>query len=149
MNKIYYILTLCAFLLAGCDNKDLLQSEKKIQSQLESHKWSRIQAYVDTDPAHVEIWSFSSGTATIQKDRNSDGILDSSEVNIHANYVVETKVSSSYVTLTGIPYPNSLLGLENVNMNLKWTVAEINDNVLYLSASTEAGTIKSMEFIKK
>ena len=38
---------------------------------------------------------------------------------------------------------------EHINLNLKWTIAEINADVLYLSAATEAGTIRSLEFIKK
>ena len=147
MQKLIYILV-GTMLLAGCDNKDLLQSEKKIKEQLENKNWKRIGAHPD---AYYETWLFKDGTLALVKDKNGNGIIDSVDKDIHvnANYSVDTKFSSSYVTLSGIPLDINLYGYEGENMNYKWTIAEINDKVLYLSAANETGTIKSLEFVKQ
>lgn len=135
MKKLFYALTLCSFLLAGCDNKDLLQSEEKVREQLENKNWKRIAATPNED--FHEIWVFKEGKLEIQK--------DSSDLN--GTFTVSTKFSSSYVSLTGFPSEHNLAGLHFTSLNLRWTIAEINDNVLYLSAANEAGTIKSLEFV--
>ncbi len=135
MQKIFYTLTLCAFLLTGCDNKDLMQSDKKIREQLENKNWKRVAPNPTDD--YKEIWSFTEGK----------GHIYMADDTISTFYSVDSKFSSSYVTISGIPYPNTLTGMENVNLNLKWTIAEINEKVLYLSATTESGTLKSLEFV--
>lgn len=136
MKILFYSLLACTLFLVSCDNKDLMQSEKKVKSQLEAHSWKRIAPSSDN---YHEAWSFQEGILTIVNDSDT----------ISSTYFVDTKFSSSYVTMGGIPYPNKLTGVENVNLNLKWTIAEINDKVLYLSAATETGTIKSLEYIKQ
>ena len=141
MQKLIYIL-MCTLLLAGCENKDLLQSDKKIREQLENKTWKRI---APSSQDYRELWTFKEGKMNITWDKNSNDTIESSEV-ITGNYSVSTKVSSSYVTISGTPLTN-LTGFEHIDLNLKWTVAEINDKVLYLSAATETGTVKSLEYI--
>ena len=134
MQKLFYTLILCSFLFAGCDNKDLLQSEKKIKEQLENKNWKRIGPHPNEE---YESWTFKEGNLMINK---ADTVLNGS-------YTVDTKFSSSYVSFTGFPSIHNLFGLDFTNLNTKWTIAEIKDKVLYLSATNESGTIKSLEFV--
>lgn len=135
MQKLFYTLLLGAFLLTGCDNKDLMQSDKKIREQLENKNWKRIAASPNVD--YHEIWTFSEGKLIIDRDT----------LDLNGTYIVDSKFSSSYVSLLGFPYIHNLVGLDFTNLNTKWTIAEINDKVLYLSATNESGTIKSLEFV--
>ena len=135
MQKLFYTLMLCSFLLAGCENNDLMQSDKKVREEIENKDWKRVAPSPNQD--YKEIWHFSEGK----------GILYMVDDTLSFTYSIDSKFSSSYVTITGLPYPNTITGLENVNLNLKWTVAEISDKVLYLSAATESGTIKSLEYV--
>ena len=149
MKNLIYFFIGSVLMMAGCENKDLLQSEKKIREQLEAHTWKRIQAKASEDTD--ESWTFKDGKLTIFWDKNSNDLIDTNDIHIVSNYTVSTKFSSSYVSFTGIPLPphHTLVNIENVNLNLRWTIAEINEKVLYLSASTDAGTIKSLEYIKE
>ncbi len=137
MKKLLYVLSLCSFLLTGCDNKDLLQSEDKIRGQLENKNWKRIPATPDPSKDFHEIWTFKEGKLVIAKD----------STDLNGTYSVDTKFSASYVSFLGFPQLHNLVGLDYTNLNIKWTIAEINNNVLYLSASNETGTIKSLEFV--
>ena len=145
MQKLLYILFLGSFLLSGCENNDLLQSEKKVRSEIENSNWKRLAA---SSQDYHEIWTFTDGTINIAWDKNVNGKIDSSEL-IVGNYSVSTKTSSSYISFSNIPDSLNLTGFEHINLNLKWTIAEINDKVMYLSAATEAGTIRSLEYIKQ
>ena len=142
MQKLIYIL-MCTLLLAGCENKDLLQSDKKIRQQLEANTWKRI---APSSQDYHELWTFKDGKTNITWDKYKNGTIDTTVI-YKGMYSVSTKTSSSYVSISGMPLTN-LTGFERIDLNLKWTIAEINGNVLYLSAATETGTVKSLEYIK-
>ncbi len=146
MQKLLYILFLGSFLLSGCENNDLLQSEKKVRSEIENSNWKRLAA---SSQDYHEIWTFKDGTINIIRNKKSGSVfIDSTEIFV-GNYAVSTKTSSSYISFSNIPDSLNLTGFEYINLNLKWTIAEINDKVMYLSAATEAGTIRSLEYIKQ
>lgn len=141
MKNLFYVLALSLFVLTGCDNKDLLQSEDKIREQIENKSWKRIAATPTLD--YHEIWAFKEGKLTISVGDSTTA----KDTTFNGTYTVDTKVSSSYVSFLGFPSVHQLIGLDFTNLNIRWTIAEINDNVLYLSATNESGTIKSLEFV--
>ncbi len=134
MKTLLYVLGFCSLLLTGCDNKDLLQSEDKIREQLENKNWKRV---APSSQDYHEVWTFKEGKLMIDKD----------STDLNGTYSVDTKFSASYVSFLGFPQLHNLVGLDYTNINMKWTIAVINNNVLYLSATNESGTIKSLEFV--
>ena len=122
--------------LTGCDKNDLLQSEDKVNGQLNG-RWKKILAS-SADP--FEKWKFENGSLTITKDFNDP---DTTIVD-HGRYSVTTKFSKMYLTISGLTSDQ----LEYWDLNRQWTIAEISWYVLYISTTNTTGAIISREFIK-
>jgi hypothetical protein len=137
MRKLITPLFIMLLALTGCDNNDLLQSEDKVNSQLNG-RWKKVGA---SSAEQYENWKFENGTLTITKELNDP---DTTLID-HGTYKVTTKFSKSYVTVSGL----SSDILEYWDLNRQWTIAEVSSSVLYLSTTNPSGAIISREFVKE
>lgn len=142
-----HILLLCLFFagltFSGCENNELLLSEKKLNSEING-TWKIVAPRPSSD--FTETWVFSGGSISITSTRNN--------VNMTAlgNYSVDTKLTKAYVNLSGFNFSNPShlnSGFTAEVLNRKWTLVEINGDVLYISATDNAGAIRSLEFAKQ
>lgn len=140
------ILIVCLFLagliLPGCENNELLLSEKKLKSELQG-TWKIVAPTPNSDCG--EIWGFNGGSLTISSSDTSQNFSSSGQ------YSVDAKFSKAYVSFSGFVYPGGLPCSKFYadDLNRQWTLVELKDGVLYLSTTTSNGAIRSLEFIKQ
>lgn len=141
------ILLMCVFLtgmfLSGCENNEILLSEKKLNSELNG-TW-KIVAPRPT-PDFTETWSFGEGLTAVTSTKTST----SSNVSTSGSYSIDAKFSKAYINLSGYSFNGSLnSGFTAADLNRKWTLVELSEDVLYISAKDDRGAIRSLEFVKQ
>ena len=70
------------------------------------------------------------------------------------SYSIDAKLSKAYVKLSGftfgdstsITYTNS--SFKAIDLNRAWTIVILENDVMYLSATDNAGAIRSLEYVK-
>lgn len=139
-NILLICVLLAGLILPGCENNEILLSEKKLNSSLKG-TWK----IVAPRPKDVnEFWTFSDGIVSITF-TNSNNVIQT----VSGTYSVDAKFSKAYINLGGFSFTNSLNSTFTANdLNRKWTLVELNNGVLYISATVSSGAIRSMEFIK-
>jgi len=126
--------------LSGCENNDLLLSEKKLNSKIQKD-WKIVSPSPSSDKR--EIWSFSNGSIAIRYTDN-DTINTTS-----GTYSVDARTVKSYVNINGFDYYGSTnSGFYSKDLNRKWTIVELDNGIMYLSGIDDRGTIRSMEFVE-
>jgi hypothetical protein len=126
--------------LSGCENNDLLLSEKKLNSKIQKD-WRIVSPSPAIDKR--EIWSFANGGVKIQYTKN-DSIYS-----VPGNYVIDARATKSYVSITDFTFTNYLnSGFTAADLNRKWTIVELEGGVMYLSGIDDRGNIRSIEFIE-
>lgn len=70
------------------------------------------------------------------------------------DYSIDARFSKAYVKLSDFSFADSTIGVTNsgfraADLNRAWTIVMLDDKVLYLSATDNAGAIRSIEFIKQ
>jgi hypothetical protein len=135
MRKLFAPLIIMLLALSSCDNNDLLQSEDKVNSQING-RWKKIWA--SSAEPYDEKWKFENGSLTITRETNDSTYVD------HGQYSVTTKFSKCYISISG--FTSEML--EFNDLNRKWTIADISGSVLYISTTNSGGAIISREFVK-
>ena len=136
--------------LTGCEQNDLLLSEKKLNEKIQK-TWKVI--FSNSNDSH-ETWSFNGGGVAInvkKYDTNSNVTFDTT---LLGSYSIDAKLTKAYVKLSGftfgdstsIAYTNSLF--KAVDLNRAWTIVVLENDVMYLSATDNAGAIRSLEYVK-
>jgi hypothetical protein len=141
--KIILMITvvLTGIFLTGCENNEILLSEKKLNNELNG-TWKIVAPRPSVD--FTETWIFSSGATSVSSSKNSTSI------NVGGRYSVDAKFSKAYIDLSGYSF-NSMLysGFTASDLNRKWTLVELSDDILYISATDDRGAIRSIEFVKQ
>jgi hypothetical protein len=127
--------------LSGCENNDLLLSEKKLNSKIQK-TWKIVSPSPIID-AH-ENWNFSNGSLAINFQKNG---VDTTVV---GSYSIDAKMTKAYVTLSSFYYNNQVASHWTAKeLNRKWTIVELDNGIMYLSGVDDNGVIRSMEFVEK
>jgi len=128
--------------VAGCENNDLLLSEKKLNSKIQNN-WKVLSSSTSTD--YNEIWSFRDGKVVIvSKDESG------TEKTVTGTYSVDAKINNAYVTLSGFSYPNQIASHWLASeLNRKWTIVELDNGVMYISGIDDKNVIRSIEFAQR
>lgn len=126
----------------GCENNDLLLSEKKLNSKIQN-KWKVLSASTTTD--YNEIWSFRDGKVVIvSKDETG------AEKSVTGTYTIDAKINNAYVTLSGFNYQNQIASHWLASeLNRKWTIVELDNGVMYISGIDDKNVIRSIEFAQR
>jgi hypothetical protein len=126
----------------GCENNDLLLSEKKLNSKIQN-KWKVLAPSTIID--YNETWSFRDGKVIIvSKDETG------AEKIVTGNYAIDSKVNNAYITLSGFTYPNQLASHWLASeLNRKWTIVELDNGIMYLSGVDDKNVIRSIEFAQR
>jgi hypothetical protein len=140
-NILLICVVLTGMVLAGCENNEILLSEKKLNSELNG-TWKIVAPRPSVD--FTETWVFSGGSAAVSSSKNS------TSMNVSGQYSVDAKFSKAYIDLSGYSF-NSMLysGFTASDLNRKWTLVELSEKVLYISATDDRGAIRSIEFVKQ
>jgi hypothetical protein len=140
-NILLICVVLTGMVLAGCENNEILLSEKKLNSELNG-TWKIVAPRPSVD--FTETWVFSGGSTAVSSSKNS------TSMNVSGRYSVDAKFSKAYIDLSGYNY-NSMLysGFSAADLNRKWTLVELSEKVLYISATDDRGAIRSIEFVKQ
>lgn len=130
--------------LASCESKTFLRSKKKIESDLQGH-WRPI---VGTSTYGTSVydqniqWYFDNGEVKIVKVDGSgnDQVID------HSTYSVDTKIDNFFVDLAGFKTKDYDT---TYDFSVKWTVIQLNGDILDLAGRPNNGGIVEIEFEKK
>jgi hypothetical protein len=142
-NVLLIMVCYVAFLLSGCDNKSMLQSEKKLNSKIQN-SWRVVYSY-QSGEAQKEVWHFQSGTVAITYHQHSG-----TDTTVVGAYSVDARISKAYVKLSNfnyIGYINS--GFLAPDLNRSWTIVSLDNGIMYLSATDSKGAIRSLEYIQQ
>ncbi len=151
MKHLFYTLGLFLLIctISGCDNNDLLLSEKKLNRNIQ-RTWKFVLPTPSSDGQTVELWTFKDGTVTLKIKEKS--LVDT--ITFLGKYSVDARFSKAYVSLsdfafTGVNYltPNSQV--TELALNRRWDLVELDNPVLYLASTNDKGTLQSLEFVEK
>ena len=128
--------------VVGCENNDLLLSEKKLNSKIQNN-WKVLSPSTTID--YKEIWSFRDGKVVIVS-KDETGV----EKIVTGTYSVDTKINNAYVTLSGFTYANQIASHWLASeLNRKWTIVELDNGIMYLSGKDDKNVIRSIEFAQR
>ncbi len=147
MKNLFLIASgLMLIFLSGCENNDLLLSEKKLNSKIQK-TWKIVSPSPSSD--YSETWSFQGGSVTIINRTTTTSGADSTITN-GGSYSIDAKFSKAYVTISGFNYTGVIRsGFESKVLNRKWTIVELDNGIMYLSGTDDNGIIRSMEFVER
>ena len=128
--------------VVGCENNDLLLSEKKLNSKIQNN-WKVLSPSTTID--YKEIWSFRDGKVVIVS-KDETGV----EKTVTGTYSVDTKINNAYVTLSGFNFENQIASHWLASeLNRKWTIVELDNGIMYLSGKDDKNVIRSIEFAQR
>lgn len=141
-NILLVFVFLSGLFFSGCENNEILLSEKKLKEEIKG-TWKIVAPRPSAD--FVETWVFENGANTVASQK-----ANSPNMNATGNYSIDAKFSKAYISLSGFTFTGRLhSGFTAADLNRKWTLVELSDDVLYISATDDAGAIRSMEFAKQ
>ncbi|MFN8154686.1 MAG: hypothetical protein U0Y08_10370 [Bacteroidia bacterium] len=149
-NLLWILAGLLSLTFVSCEQNDLLLSEKKLDEKIQT-SWKVL--YANSNDSH-ETWSFGDGTVSIHLQKYyQNGTLVMDTV-LTGDYSIDARFSKAYVKLSDFSFADSTIGVTNsgfraADLNRAWTIVMLDDKVLYLSATDNAGAIRSIEFIKQ
>jgi hypothetical protein len=144
MKHIVWMLAgLLSITLTSCERNDLLLSEDKLNEKIQK-SWKVLNGY-NTDSQ--EIWSFSDGTVSVSWS-NERG-----DHTVTGTYSIDARFSNAFVKLNDFSFVVDSLGYTNssftaTDLNRAWTIVELSNDVLFLSATDNQGNIRSIEYLK-
>jgi hypothetical protein len=128
--------------VAGCENNDLLLSEKKLNSKIQN-SWKLLSPSTSID--YNETWSFRDGNVVIVS-KDEAGI----EKTVTGHYAIDAKINSAYVTLSNFTYPNQIAShWKSSELNRKWEIVQLDNGVMYFSGVDDNNVIRSIEFSQR
>ena len=143
MKNVLLLIGCSVILLSGCDNKDLLQSGKKLNSKIQTD-WRIIYAKPTTDD-QKEVWHFQSGTVAITYHRHSG-----TDTTVVGTYSIDARITKSYVKLNNFTFTDFInSGFLAPDLNRSWTIVQLDAGVMYITATDSKGAIRSLEFIQQ
>ena len=149
-NLLWILAGLLSLTFVSCEQNDLLLSEKKLEEKIQT-SWKVL--YANSNDSH-ETWSFADGTVSIHLQKYYQNGTMSMDTVLTGDYSIDARVSKAYVKLSNFTFADSTIGATNsgfkaVDLNRAWTIVMLDDKVLYLSATDNAGAIRSLEYIKQ
>jgi hypothetical protein len=136
--------------LSGCEQNDLLLSEKKLNERIQKN-WKVI--FANSNDSH-ETWNFNGGSVALHFTKfNSTGGV-SLDTTVQGSYSIDARLTKAYVKLSGFTFSDTTAagitnsGFKAVDLNRAWTIVVLENDVMYLSATDNAGAIRSLEYIK-
>jgi hypothetical protein len=136
--------------LSGCEQNDLLLSEKKLNEKIQKN-WKVI--FANSNDSH-ETWNFNNGSVALHFTKyNSNGGVNL-DTTVLGSYSIDARFSKAYVKLSGFTFSDTTAagitnsGFKAVDLNRAWTIVVLENDVMYLSATDNAGAIRSLEYIK-
>jgi hypothetical protein len=145
MKRLIYLLSFLIVLgsITGCDNFDLLLSEKKLNRKIQ--KTWKISLPYPYDGASTETWTFQDGTVALHI---KDGTHDTTFV---GSYSVDARISKAYVSLSNFTFggQTNFSHKSSDDVNRRWDLVELEGSVFYLSSKNSKGTIQSLEFVEQ
>ena len=126
----------------GCENNDMLLSEKKLNSKIQNN-WKVLSPSTITD--YNETWSFRDGNVVIvSKDKTG------AEKSVTGKYSIDAKINNAYLTLSGFNYQNQIASHWLASeLNRKWTIVELDNGIMYISGIDDKNVIRSIEFAQR
>ncbi|MFM7016697.1 MAG: hypothetical protein ACKOX3_10260 [Bacteroidota bacterium] len=141
-NLLFLAFSFMLVTVAGCENNDLLLSEKKLNSKIQNN-WKVLSPSTTVD--YNEIWSFRNGNVIIVS-KDESGV----EKTVSGQYSVDAKINNAYVTLSGFTFPNQIAShWKSAELNRKWTIVQLDNGVMYLSGKDDNNVIRSIEFAQR
>jgi len=149
-NLLFILAGVVMISLSGCEQNDLLLSEKKLNEKIQK-TWKVL--YASSNDSH-ERWSFNGGSVALnfkKFDVNGNVISDTTFL---GNYSIDARLTKAYVKLSNFTVADSAAvwvtnsGFKAVDLNRAWTIVILENDVMYLSATDNAGAIRSLEYIK-
>lgn len=128
------------FGLAGCERNDLLLSGKKLEEKIQSN-WKVLRSSSDDSR---ETWTFSQGGLTVVWQSGDSTYTKTGK------YTIDARLAKAYCVLSGfefVPLTNS--GFSAADLNRAWTIVDLNNGIMYLSATDNRGAIRSIEFLEQ
>ncbi|HQU99860.1 MAG: hypothetical protein JNK61_11005 [Bacteroidia bacterium] len=138
------IFLVAVIILAGCDSKTFLRSKKKYESDLQGY-WRPIKGtsiYGTSVHDQNVQWKFESGSLEIVRvnSNGSETLLDK------GNYSIDTKIDQSFLTTSGFTSRDYDTILD---FNLKWTIIQLNNDILDITGRPNNGGQIEIEFYKQ
>lgn len=133
----YLLIICCLFILSACESNNHLRSEKKIKSEIQG-TWKLVYLTLDTIPK-AEYWTFNNDILYVRK--NTDGIIEQDT----GIYKIETTWKEPYVTISEADLINS----PPLNLNGKWTIIELDSDILFITIRPQGSGLEQREFIKQ
>ena len=126
----------------GCENNDMLLSEKKLNSKIQNN-WKVLSPSTITD--YNETWSFRDGNVVIvSKDKTG------AEKSVTGKYSIDAKINNAYLTLSDFNYQNQIASHWLASeLNRKWTIVELDNGIMYISGIDDKNVIRSIEFAQR
>jgi hypothetical protein len=126
----------------SCENNQWFRSEKELKKKIQG-SWKRQFFTVLPNPDYglnfnEEYWTFKEGDVYRMqiKGSNTDTVDD-------GTYTIDAKWFSSYLKMEG--FTNDSIGL----FNNKFTIVELNDEVLLIATDIQKGGVAQYEFSRK
>lgn len=149
-NLLMAVAGLVIISLTGCEQNDLLLSEKKLNERIQK-TWKVV--FASSTDSH-ETWSFNGGSVALNyKKYNSMGGV-SLDTTVLGSYSIDARLTKAYVKLSNFTFSDSTAagitnsGFKAVDLNRAWTIVVLENDVMYLSATDNAGAIRSLEYVK-
>ncbi|MBK9639071.1 MAG: hypothetical protein IPO63_15235 [Bacteroidetes bacterium] len=136
--------------LTGCEQNDLLLSEKKLNERIQKN-WKVI--FSNSNDSH-ETWNFNGGSVALHFTKYGSNGSVSLDTTVLGNYSIDARLTKAYVKLSGFTFSDTTAsgitnsGFKAVDLNRAWTIVVLENDVMYLSATDNAGAIRSLEYIK-
>jgi hypothetical protein len=130
--------------ITGCDNFDLLQSEKKLNKSIQK-TWRIVTSKAAPNDRAAEKWTFKDNVINIAFKKNN-----AFDTLVVGSYNLDTRISKAYVNISAFEYSaytNSSFTADDLNR--QWTIVELDNGIMYLSAIDTRGAIRSIEFIEE
>lgn len=142
MKKAIWLLAgLLTFGLTSCERNDLLLSEKKLEEKIQ-RTWKVL--YSNSSDSR-ETWTFSQGGVSITWPKNA-----TEDTTVTGTYNIDARFAKAYVNLGELNFTRMTnSGFNSLDLNRAWTIVELNNGILYLSATDNRGAIRSIEFLEQ
>ncbi len=137
-------IALAVLAITGCDNFDLFQSEKKLNSNIQK-TWRIVTSKAAPNDKAAEKWTFKDNVINIAYKKNN-----TVDTLVIGSYNLDARVSKAYVNVSAFNYSYfTTSGFTADDLNRQWTIVELDNGIMYLSATDTKGAIRSLEFIEE
>jgi hypothetical protein len=138
------VIAIAVLAITGCDNFDLFQSEKKLNNNIQK-TWRIVTSKAAPNDKAAEKWTFKDNVINITFKKNN-----AVDTIVIGSYNLDARVSKAYVNVSEFKYNYyTTSGFEADDLNRQWSIVELDNGIMYLSATDTKGAIRSLEFIEE